>query len=65
MTTVVFTCPLDGLALETEAPTVLGQNQARDSEPGRHLHLAVDAGFTCLNGHEWRCRDSLTLERVS
>jgi len=65
MTSFVFTCPLDGLALKTEIPVALGDDPTRDSQIGKHLHLAVDVSFICLNGHEWRSRDSLTLERVS
>jgi hypothetical protein len=57
----ILACPIDGLAVALISPALRG-DVARDQTT--HLHLMWDETFTCLNGHQWRLRAEMILERV-
>jgi len=67
VSSILFTCPIDGLGLSTEIAVPEGDAAVREAgeQIGKHLHLMVDASFTCLNGHSWNVRDNLMMERTA
>ena len=53
MSSIVLTCPLDGLLLG-EVPLDAGNSPAEDLEPsGGHVHLCGTADVACVSGHKW------------
>ncbi len=59
-----FTCPIDGLALKTTQPTLVGDLTRDAMHQGGHLHVEVDSKATCSNGHTWRLWGDILLERA-
>ncbi len=59
---LTFTCPLDGLALKTTQPTLVGDK--RKTKLAHHVHIEFDERAVCANGHNWHLSGGLILERV-
>lgn len=59
MSSVVLTCPIDGLALSTQAMALKG-----DASRDPHVHLNATTDAACPNGHRWRADVDITLEKA-
>lgn len=64
MTTIAFTCPIDGLAMWVGVATVDATKTDRDARVGGHIHLGVDEVMSCLNGHQWTFQGDFILART-
>ena len=60
---LVFTCPIDGLSFGTRQPLLLG-DLTRDTGVGHHFHVAAPGVMECANGHQWQLEENFVLERV-
>jgi hypothetical protein len=62
MSTVILTCPIDGLGLSVA--TVTPKEGDRNGAVGGHIHMDVTGSVSCLNGHRWDCSGNFLLTRV-
>jgi hypothetical protein len=65
MTRSDLICPLDGLVLGLPSAVIKQDTDlAKDAAVGGHVHLPIDVTLFCANGHRWRAKGDIILERT-